>query len=73
MALVQLGRILYHRLLRRHGIDLTRLSATGRAPLDDVLDAAAAPWSAIRILVGMAATLPDPPELVDGYSVAIWL
>ena len=59
-------------LLRRHGIDLTNLGATARAPLSDVLDAAAAAWSANRILAGLAETLPDPPEVVSGHSVAIW-
>jgi predicted RNase H-like nuclease len=59
-------------LLRRHGIDLNELGASGFAPVDDVLDAAAAAWSAHRIAVGTAATLPDPPELVDGQRVAIW-
>ena len=59
-------------LLGRHGIELTELGASGLAPVDDILDAAAAAWSAHRIAVGRAATLPDPPELVDGQRVAIW-
>ena len=58
-------------LLRRHGITLDDLGDAAFAPLDDVLDAAAAAWSAYRIATGTAASLPDPPE-VDGYSVAIW-
>ena len=78
------GRALRHRkksaggalertaLLRRHGIELDTLDAATNAPLDDVLDAAAAAWSAHRIGLDRAETLPDPPELVDGYPVAIW-
>jgi predicted RNase H-like nuclease len=59
-------------LLRRHGIELTNLGATAAAPLDDVVDAAAAAWSADRIARGEAQSLPDPPESVDGRAVAIW-
>lgn len=59
-------------LLRREGIRLDRLGPGGAVPLDDVLDAAAAAWTAQRIARGTAETLPDPPELVDGHSVAIW-
>jgi predicted RNase H-like nuclease len=59
-------------LLRRHGIELAGLGACASAPLDDVLDAAAAAWSAQRIAAGRARSFPDPPELVDGRRVAIW-
>lgn len=59
-------------LLRRHGIELSDLDGAASAPLDDVLDAAAAAWSAHRIVTGAARTLPDPPELVRGHRVAIW-
>ncbi|MGH3005460.1 MAG: DUF429 domain-containing protein [Gaiellaceae bacterium] len=59
-------------LLHRHGIELAQLGASAPAPVDDVLDAAAAAWSAHRIGAGTAATLPDPPEIVDGRRVAIW-
>ncbi len=59
-------------LLRRRGIELTQLGASASAPLDDVLDAAAAAWSAHRIAMCAARTLPDPPELVNGREVAIW-
>jgi predicted RNase H-like nuclease len=58
--------------LERHGIDLTALTASAKAPLDDVVDAAAAAWSAQRIARGEARSLPNPPELVDGRRVAIW-
>lgn len=46
--------------------------AAGAAAPDDVLDAAAAAWSAGRILVGDARSLPTPPEIIDGRQVAIW-
>lgn len=59
-------------LLRRHGIELAILGAAAAAPVDDVLDAAAAAWSANRIAHGQARSLPDPPELVEGRRVAIW-
>lgn len=59
-------------LLRQHGIELDSLGSSASAPLDDVLDAAASAWSAHRIAVGSARTLPNPPELVDGHPVAIW-
>jgi predicted RNase H-like nuclease len=59
-------------ILRRHGIELERLEAASAAPLDDILDAAAAAWSATRIASGSAGSLPDPPELVAGRNVAIW-
>jgi predicted RNase H-like nuclease len=59
-------------LLRQHGIEIDHLDAAGSVPLDDVLDAAAAAWSAHRIATGQAQDLPNPPEMVDGYPVAIW-
>jgi predicted RNase H-like nuclease len=59
-------------LLRRHGIELDELEESAAVPLDDVLDAAAAAWSAQRIAAGTAVSLPDPPEVVDGSAVAIW-
>ena len=60
------------RLFAGHGIDLGDLGAATCAPLDDVLDAAAAAWSAHRIATGEARALPDPPEMVEGQPVAIW-
>jgi predicted RNase H-like nuclease len=59
-------------LLHRHGIDVTQLDESASAPIDDVLDAAAAAWSAHRIGLGTACTLPDPLEVVEGRRVAIW-
>jgi predicted RNase H-like nuclease len=51
---------------------MDNLRETATAPLDDVLDAAVAAWSAERIALGIAATLPRPPERVDGMAVCIW-
>jgi predicted RNase H-like nuclease len=50
--------------------DLGRAGAT--AGVDDILDAAAAAWSARRIARGDARCFPDPPEDVAGRAVAIW-
>lgn len=60
------------KLLRRDGIELDRLNNAASAPLDDVLDAGAAAWSAHRIASGRAESLPDPPEVIEGQLVAIW-
>jgi predicted RNase H-like nuclease len=59
-------------LLERHGIALGSLAESASVPLDDVLDAAAAAWTANRIALGVASTLPAPPEVVAGRAVAIW-
>jgi predicted RNase H-like nuclease len=61
------------RLLADHGIRLDGLNEeTRRVPIDDVLDAAAAAWSALRIKSGIARPFPDPPEQQERLSVAIW-
>ena len=60
------------KLLRRHGIELDGISETAFAPLDDVLDAAAAAWSAARVAQGTARSLPDPPEDNGESQIAIW-
>jgi len=61
-------------LLAADGIVLPAdLGAAGRAAPDDVLDAAAAAWSAARIAAGLAEALPDKPEYDDnGRRIAIW-
>src|SRR4051794_2661133 len=59
-------------LLRQNGIELARIAESAAAPLDDIVDAAAAAWTAARIAAGRAWTLPDPPEMVDGRQVAMW-
>jgi predicted RNase H-like nuclease len=60
-------------LLAANGIVLDRLSGAARsAPIDDVLDAAAAAWTALRIDRREARSLPDPPERRGSLRVAIW-
>jgi predicted RNase H-like nuclease len=62
------------RALRDNGIDLLDAKhEIGGARPDDVVDAAAVAWSAHRVATGVAASLPDPPELdAAGRPVAIW-
>lgn len=38
---------------------------------DDVLDAAAACWTARRVADGVARVYPDPPERFDGIEACI--
>jgi predicted RNase H-like nuclease len=60
-------------LLRRQGLELTSVDEeVSSRPIHDVLDAAAAAWSAQRIAAGSARSLPDPPERVERRDVAIW-
>jgi predicted RNase H-like nuclease len=68
------GYSIRRRLLEENGILLPDdLSDGGLVPADDVLDAAAAAWTAGRIARGDALTLPDPPEQDRrGRAVAIW-
>lgn len=41
---------------------------------DDVLDAVAVAWTALRCATGTARSLPDPPETYgDGIAAAIWV
>lgn len=64
------------RLLAEAGIDLPDdLGPAGSgAAVDDVLDAAAAAWTAQRVAHGQARPIPDPPEVFsDGISAAIWI
>lgn len=70
------GAVERQRLLARHGIVLDGAlgPAPGRAGVDDVLDAGAAAWTARRVHLGEAESLPDPPEpLPHGLTGAIWL
>ncbi|GAA1720622.1 DUF429 domain-containing protein [Streptomyces yatensis] len=68
------GRAVRRRMLEDQGIVLPDdLGPAGRVPSDDVLDAAVAAWSARRIALGTARSLPDPPQEADtGLSAAIW-
>jgi len=62
-------------LLAQAGITLPGdLGLAGeQAGVDDVLDAAAAAWTARRVIQGMARSRPDPPEMFsDGLPSAIW-
>jgi predicted RNase H-like nuclease len=60
-------------LFRDQGIDLADLGEAASVPIDDLLDAAAAAWTANRLAKGIACSLPDPPELKNGMDVAIWV
>ncbi|MGW2628949.1 DUF429 domain-containing protein [Streptomyces chattanoogensis] len=68
------GQMARRSLLAAAGIVLPDdLGDAGRTPPDDVLDAAAAAWTAHRIARGRAHSLPDPPERdAGGRPVAIW-
>jgi predicted RNase H-like nuclease len=61
-------------LLARRGVELSAgLGAAGQAGADDVLDAAAAAWTALRVANGTAECLPAAPETFsDGIACAIW-
>lgn len=60
-------------LLEGNGIRISGdLGDCRHVPLDDVLDAAAAAWTAARIRDGSARSFPDPPDHVDGLPTAIW-
>ena len=63
------------RLLDKAGISLVGdLGLSGFAvAVDDVLDAAAAAWTARRVAAGEATSLPSPPQTFsDGWACAIW-
>ena len=68
------GLVMRRRLLSDHGIVLPDDIGPGEAAgFDDVLDAAAAAWSATRIASGTAGSLPDDPQVgPDGHTPAIW-
>lgn len=63
-------------LLREHGLDLEAVDLGEVALLaaaDDVVDAAAMAWTAMRVASGQAVSRPDPPELFsDAWPAAIW-
>lgn len=68
------GQAVRRSLLAAAGIPLRDdLGEADGVPTDDVLDAAAAAWSAHRIATGTAQCLPTVPEQdADGRPVAIW-
>ena len=51
------------------------LAGAGAVPADDVLDAAAAAWSARRVATGRAEAFGDPAEVdpVTGRRIAMWV
>ena len=60
------------RLLDREGIRLPHeLPGLAHTAADDLLDAAAAAWSARRIAAGRHHTVPDRPERIGGRLAAI--
>lgn len=62
--------------LAEAGITLEHIGdgAARRAGVDDMVDAAAAAWTARRLLNGTARSLPSPPEIDEsGRQVAIWV
>jgi predicted RNase H-like nuclease len=60
-------------LLVQQGVALPDdLGAAGLVHGNDVLDAAAAAWTARRIALGLATSYPSPPEDLDGWPTAIW-
>jgi len=68
------GTLTRRALLADAGIVLPDdLGPAGQAPMDDLLDAAAAAWSAHRYATGKASSLPaNPPRDSRGRLVAIW-
>jgi predicted RNase H-like nuclease len=68
------GQMARRSLLATTGVDLPDdLGPAGRVPPDDILDAAAAAWSAHRIAQGRAGSFPDPPQRDGrGRRLAIW-
>ena len=66
------GQMERRRLLCERGIELPDELAAGRAGADDVLDAAAAAWTAGRKARGEALSLPADPPTDSGRAVAIW-
>ncbi|RPF26695.1 DUF429 domain-containing protein [Georgenia muralis] len=60
-------------LLTGAGVHLPAdLGPAAVVPVDDVLDAAVAAWSARRYHRGAAVSFPGPPEVLDGIAAAIW-
>ncbi len=60
-------------VLADQGIELPHdLGSAGEAGVDDVIDAAAAAWTARRVVSGEAVSFPSPPEDLDGLPAAIW-
>lgn len=61
-----------------HGVGLLPGAGFGdagdHASVDDILDACICAWTARRVTLGEAVSLPDPPEMFsDGLPAAIWV
>jgi predicted RNase H-like nuclease len=57
------GQNVRRQTLVAHGLDLPdSLESAGATPVDDVLDAAACAWTALRVVEGEAVVLGDPSE-----------
>jgi predicted RNase H-like nuclease len=60
-------------LLLEQGVEMpTEITQIGNVGAEDVLDAAAAAWSADRIANRTAKSFPDPPQAANGRQIAIW-
>ncbi|WP_121188368.1 DUF429 domain-containing protein [Nocardiopsis sp. Huas11] len=61
-------------LLAEQGVEIPDdLGPTGQVAVDDILDAAAAAWSAHRIALGQAESCPTPEQSdLSGGPIAIW-
>ena len=69
------GMVERRTVLARVGFSLDQVDPKVGAVVgvDDIIDAAAAAWSATRILAGSGRPLPDPPEVdQSGRQIAIW-
>ena len=67
------GLLFRRQLLAGAGIVLPDvIPEIASAVADDVVDAAIVAWSARRIAIGAAHSIPDPPEESGGRLVAIW-
>jgi predicted RNase H-like nuclease len=69
------GLMMRLELLEKGGIFLPKKLSIGRVAVDDVLDAAAAAWTANRYAEGRAKSLPEPNAFQhDGARIiAIWI
>ncbi len=61
-------------LTERAGLELpsTLPGPAGLAKVDDLLDAGAAAWTALRVAKGTARTYPEAPPIRNGREIAIW-
>ncbi len=69
------GQMERRRLLSTAGIEFpNRLGDAGRAPVDDILDAAACAWTAQRCARGEAVRFPEGPVQDErGVDMAVWV